>query len=124
MAPSFPVSLLLFTLHLLRLFAPTPERGDVVITLPGFLTLKHYLVLYVCAAWECVCYGTHVEVKGRLCAVVSFFPLLYGFWGLNPGRQDLHKYLYLLSHLPSPYLVLFVCFCVCVCRGLCIRGSI
>lgn len=63
----------------------------------------------------------HVEVKGQLCSIAFFFPLLCGFWGLNPGGQDLHsKYLYLLSHLASPYLVLFVCLFLhmCTCRGL------
>lgn len=46
--PKLLSSSLFFALHLLCLLALTPEHGDVAITLPGFLTLKHYLLLYVC----------------------------------------------------------------------------
>lgn len=53
---------------------------------PSFL-LNYYSNMSE-VTWVCSCRGVHVEIRKELCGVGSPLPPLYGFQGLNSGRED------------------------------------
>lgn len=49
-----------------------------------------------------MCYSACVEVRGQLWGVISLFPYLYVFWGLNWDCQAVKQVCYPMSHLSIP----------------------